>query len=49
MVEKPSVEEAPSNLIMIGVYILPKKIFKEGEMYLPVEILENKDEFYLFN
>jgi UTP-glucose-1-phosphate uridylyltransferase len=27
MIEKPSVEEAPSNLIMIGVYILPKKIF----------------------
>ncbi len=27
MVEKPKVEEAPSNLIMFGVYILPKKIF----------------------
>ncbi len=27
MIEKPNPQEAPSNLIMIGVYILPKKIF----------------------
>ena len=27
-VEKPSVKEAPSNLIIVWVYILPKKIFK---------------------
>jgi UTP-glucose-1-phosphate uridylyltransferase len=27
MIEKPQQQEAPSNLIMIGVYILPKKIF----------------------
>ncbi len=28
MIEKPSLNEAPSNLRMIGVYILPKKIMK---------------------
>jgi len=28
MVEKPALNEAPSNLIMVGVYILPRKIFQ---------------------
>gem|GEM_PF-4901197 len=27
MVEKPSLYEAPSNLRIIGIYILPKKVF----------------------
>jgi UTP-glucose-1-phosphate uridylyltransferase len=27
MVEHPKVDEAPSNLINNGVYLLPKKIF----------------------
>ena len=28
VVEKPSIKKAPSNLAIIGRYVLPKKIFK---------------------
>ena len=50
LVEKPSKEEAPSNLIMVWAYILPKKIFqiienlpineKTGEILLPEALTE---------
>ena len=45
IVEKPAVEDAPSNLVSNGVFLLPKEIFellentkpdsKSGEIYLP--------------
>ncbi len=58
IVEKPSLYEAPSNLRIIGIYILPKKIFsiieklkldeKTGEILLTdaIEILMKEDVVY---
>ena len=58
MVEKPSIENAPSNKAVIGRYILPKKIFlklkkqkpgKGGEIHITdsIQALINENEKFI--
>ena len=58
VVEKPSIKKAPSNLAIIGRYVLPKKIFKilpnikkgkSGEFHITdaIKSLVNSDDNFI--